>query len=382
MVVIYPDDWYDLKGKLQPVGSRPPVIVVVGAKNMGKSTLIRFLINQLRDTYPSICRLEADPGQPDYSCPGVLNLSITSRDIRKPQVVSQRFVGFVNPATEPFYYVEVVSRLVNDYRSNHPTIPLIVNMHGWSTSTGVQTWQSVLLSVQPDYVVYLGTDLIEFEIPERNPFATSDSAPISFQWIFANPVVVLPGDEEGELLSKETAGDQRWKKYAAHFRPDLVVKDEYKSCHPKEFFRFPYVRMLRLARSMVSLEFCSYINTPADKAKAVEGLIVGLCNAESDQVICLGMVSGFDEVNIYVVIPPNIPRKYQESIDVIVRGEMNWSPRERVCHKGRYSVTETLPSSSVGEPYFLPNCVTDDAGGGKTASTRTNLRRKRLSNNS
>ena len=120
---------------------------------------------------------------------------------------------------------------------------------------------------------------------------------------------------------------------------------------------------------------------PVDSLRAISNTIVGLCNAESGQMICLGFVAGCTESVISVIIPPNIPEKSGKAINHIVRGEMNWSPRDGVCHKGRITSTDFLPLNCdeyIGRPNFLGLSLRDDTSGATKPSTRTNLRRKRL----
>lgn len=378
MVLIYPDDWHDSLNRIQDTNGNPKFLVL-GNKGSGKSSYCKFAIERLLDRFPLICRLEADPGQPDHTAPGVLSLSLYQKASPKQQIVSQRFLGFVNPATNPFRYVDVLSRVYQDYVERYSSVPLFVNMHGWSTGTGVQTWEAAITVIQPDLLLFLGSDAAEFEIQPNNPFVSADMKLPTPEWMFLPAVIILEGDEEGQQLAKETSADRRWKKYASHFRPDLLKKDEYKSCGPADFFKYPFVRMLRLERSKVVIKFCPEIQEPFDALKAIHSLIVGLCNSESDQLVCLGHVMTFDEKYINVLIPPNIPTQYGESIDLIVRGEMNWCPRDRVTHKGKLTSTDFLPLGSAGEPYFLPNVLTEEGTGSRTPSTRTNLRRKRLS---
>jgi hypothetical protein len=378
MVLIYPDDWHDSVDRIR--GDKGVLkVLVLGNKGTGKSSFIKFAIDRLLDRFPTICRLEADPGQPELTAPGVLSLALYEKSSSRPQISSQRLLGFVNPATNPFRYIDVLSRVHQDYVERHPSVPLFVNMHGWSTGTGIQTWEAAITVIRPDLLIYLGSDASEFEIQPNNPFVAEDMMLPAPEWTFLPAVIILEDDEEGLNLAKETSADRRWKKYAAHFRPDLLKKDEYKSCHPADFFKYPFVRLLRLERSKVAIKFSPEIQEPEDALRAIDSLIVGLCNAQSDQLVCLGHVMSFDENFLNVIIPPNIPAQYGGSIDLIVRGEMNWCPRDRVTHKGKLTSTDFLPAGSTGEPYFLPNVLAEEGSGSRTPSTRTNLRRKRLS---
>jgi hypothetical protein len=374
---IYPDDWHDAVELFQTVPS--PRIVVCGRVGAGKSSFIRFATSKMLEKCATVCRLEGDCGQPDNTPPGVLSLSLSHAERgKKVQIVSQRFLGFVTPGTEPVQYMAVVSKVYHDYVERFSDIPLFVNMHGWNNGVGLLTWKAAVTVVQPDFVVHIGADEAQFEIPERNPFLDGEYAVPSPRWIKLSKVIVLPGDKVGEELSKEVPSDRRWKRFASHFRPDLMYKNEFKSCHPNEFFKDPYVKVFRLPRAETSIEFPCCDLAPPDPHRAILSTIVGLVNKESGQLVCLGYVASCDDSEIRILIPPNIPVEFGECIDTIIRGEMNWSPRERVRHNGKITSTDFLPHKCdpEGMPYFLPNSLDDDLS--KTASTRTNLLRKRL----
>ena len=372
MVVIKPDEWHEIPDRIQAL--KCPTVLVCGAKGVGKSSFIRFALEKLQGKYKGICRLEADCGQPDHTAPGVLSLALYDSSSSNPKIVSQRFLGTVNPGTDPFAYVDVVSKVYGDYRERHSDKPLFVNMHGWSTGTGMLTWEAVILVVQPDIVVHIGGS--ELSISERNPFVSGEFTVPSIEWIRPSPIIVME-DEESAVYNKELAGDRRWKRFASHFRPDLAFKDEFKSCHPKEFFRYPYVKLLTLPRDSTSISFVCSNDPPSDVYRAIDKLIVGLCNSASGQLICLGfVVDATNPTGLSILIPPNIPERFGASIDSIVRGEMNWSPRDRVSHKGKITSTDFLPPNCPSMPYFLPNYLVTEVS--KTASTRSNLKRRRL----
>ena len=49
-------------------------VAVLGSKNNGKSTLCKFLINQLLQKHETVCYLETDVGQPEFAPSGLLAL--------------------------------------------------------------------------------------------------------------------------------------------------------------------------------------------------------------------------------------------------------------------------------------------------------------------
>lgn len=374
MVLIHPDNWHDVVESIASTKAKNPKVVVIGPKDAGKSTFIRFAFEKLSDRFASLCRLEADCGQPDFSPPGVLNLAVRQSSPERTQIVSQRFLGFVNPSSNPMLYASVVSKVFEDYEREFSKSPLFVNCHGWDTGMGKTTWESVITLVQPDFVVHVDSDAdtAQIDVFPSNPFLSASLPVPSPVWLPISRIIVL-GEEEGK--KKESASDRRWVKYASHFRPDLAFRNEFRASSPLDFYKYPYVKMLDLDVSSIILSFpCSDV---ALTARSVEATIVGLVNAESGQCICLGFVAAVDDAKMYTVIPPNIPLALGASISEIVRGDMNWSPRDQIFHLGKFTSVD-FTDRPHGEPYFLTNVLVDDAAGAKSASTRTNLQRKRL----
>lgn len=378
MVLIIPDGWHDIEDIFNMSQGSPIRVLVLGSKGVGKSTFTRFFTGKLGPKIGALCRIETDCGQPDFSPPGVLNLAVL-RNNEKIQVVSQRYVGFVTPSVNPIAYVECIEKLFKDYEGRFANIPLIVNLHGWNMGMGRKTYEAAIHIIKPDFVVHIGSSKEDpsFAVEPINPFISIFLPAPQPSWLSLAPVVLLTDDEEGRCIASMTARDKRWVKYATHFRPDLVIRNEYKSAHPRDFFLSPFCRLLSLSKASVSVSL-PYANTvPQDPFKLLEQLLVGLCNSASGQCVCLGFVDSIDDEGVYVVIPPNIPKIMTDSIDEIVKGEMNWSPREQISYNGKTTSTD-FTTNPEGEPYFLTRVLVDDDIA-KTASTRTNLGRKRLS---
>jgi polynucleotide 5'-hydroxyl-kinase GRC3/NOL9 len=55
------------------------VLCILGARNSGKSTFARYSMNKLLSVYERIAFLECDPGQSEFTAPGMVSLNIVSK---------------------------------------------------------------------------------------------------------------------------------------------------------------------------------------------------------------------------------------------------------------------------------------------------------------
>ena len=55
--------------------------LVLGAKNVGKSSFARVLLNRLLSLHPRVAYLDCDPGQPEFTPPGLLSLHLVDKPV-------------------------------------------------------------------------------------------------------------------------------------------------------------------------------------------------------------------------------------------------------------------------------------------------------------
>jgi polynucleotide 5'-kinase involved in rRNA processing len=163
---LLPDSWDDaaeelaaaLDGEPRDV---PPVVLLCGARNVGKSSFARFLLNRMlaaRDD-AGVGFLECDVGQPEFTPPGMVALHRVLAPVLGPPHthlrphVSACFVGDASPAADPSLYVRCVQRLRETHASAQGHLPLLVNTCGWVGGFGKQLLADVVGAVQPTHLV-------------------------------------------------------------------------------------------------------------------------------------------------------------------------------------------------------------------------------------
>lgn len=355
MVVVIPDEWHpkieDIVLKYSPGGK----IVVLGAKGAGKSTFVRLLSDAFLKSklVESVGILETDCGQPDKSPPGTLNLLYKSdaggRCVHR--IVSQRFLGFVNPGSDPFAYTSLVEDIFADFGDSQ--LPLIVNCHGWSTGCGRETWDAVVSIVVPDLVVHIGQE-------DDGLFtASSVFGYTGLSSVLCMAVCKVITVEDDEKFHQLGSSDKRWAKIASHFRPCTFVASTL-----RDFFQSKFIARIDLCGKRLVVnggDLCGVSDW-----SLVEKRLVGLC--AKGQFVCLGFV----DTQTYVFVPRRIPHKYICEIDEIVCGsDLSWTPRDSVCFRGK----RTIVNFDDRDDFFLPH-VLGGNGAARTASTRTNLKRQ------
>lgn len=156
---------------------KPPVVLVCGPKSSGKSTFSRLLTNRLvtcigsnkERVWSSVAILDIDPGQPEFSPPGVISLvrleePNLSPPFGHPTLVNTKSIpkshalASVTPASDIEHYQECVMDLYNSYQSSHKDYPLLINTPGWVQGTGLGMLIDLISKVRPTEVIYMSEE--------------------------------------------------------------------------------------------------------------------------------------------------------------------------------------------------------------------------------
>ncbi|KAL7859344.1 hypothetical protein SRHO_G00144910 [Serrasalmus rhombeus] len=120
---------------------RCPIVLVCGAKNSGKSTFNRHLINSLLNHTASVEYLECDLGQTEFTPPGCLSLSTVTEPLLGPPFTHQRepdhmvFYGQADCQADLDRYLDSLKTLWRHYSGENP---IIINTMGWVKGHGFQ----------------------------------------------------------------------------------------------------------------------------------------------------------------------------------------------------------------------------------------------------
>ncbi|PRQ16052.1 putative P-loop containing nucleoside triphosphate hydrolase [Rosa chinensis] len=180
--IYIPPEWSDAADAVAQasVASPPPIVLVCGAKNCGKSTFSRYLLNILLHRYKKVGYLDTDVGQPEFSPPGFLSLTVVDEvtpDLTIPHLKTAErclFFGDVSSKRNPTTYLNCICALYDYYRkeycnsdnSNNIGLPLVVNTPGWVKGIGYDILVDMLKYISPTHVVKINISAQSKNLPD------------------------------------------------------------------------------------------------------------------------------------------------------------------------------------------------------------------------
>jgi len=181
-------------------------IMVCGTKHVGKSTLMRYLVNVLLQQCGRVCLLDLDLGQPELTAPGFVSLSVLSKPMLGPSFSN---IHLASPDWQEVHFLgtpsakdklndifhiamllfarykfsgDPIFNIPKDHMSKitttqtattaTPLAPIIINTHGWIEGPGLETLQRLVAAIQPSELIQI--------IPHSDiPIFSSSSSPSS-----------------------------------------------------------------------------------------------------------------------------------------------------------------------------------------------------------
>jgi polynucleotide 5'-hydroxyl-kinase GRC3/NOL9 len=126
-----------------------------------------FRIPLMFARYARVAFLNLDPGQSEFTPPGILSVHIFDAPNVSPafaslqEPVAAHFLGSTTPLQDPAYYLEAARALVDDYRGLDPTpadsiketstIPLVINTCGWTKGKGGELLDRIVQMAEPTH---------------------------------------------------------------------------------------------------------------------------------------------------------------------------------------------------------------------------------------
>ncbi|KAJ3260517.1 Polynucleotide 5'-hydroxyl-kinase nol9 [Boothiomyces macroporosus] len=294
------------------------IICIVGSKNSGKSTLAKYISNQ----FETVCFLDCDLGQPEFTPNGIVSLHVLDEPILGPSFTHQKvpyhgiFIGSSSAKHNPDEYFNSIIQLVNIYRANLSHLPLVVNTSGWVKGVGYDLLISLIRELQPSHLISL-----EHPDPSKN---------IDLQDFNTIKIDAVPDDSK----SKINATDQRNLVTGSYFvKRDLIW----------DFKSLPAAHPYRVKFSSVRIKFLNeevpFSQTLYALNAQIVGLVVDSTNYHSESCkmfkglvpshtplnqncVGLGLIRAVDpaEQCFYVLTP--VPSDILQNVNLFLKGSI------------------------------------------------------------
>ncbi|KAL7598118.1 hypothetical protein Lser_V15G21497 [Lactuca serriola] len=165
--VFIPEEWEEAADVVayDSITCPPPICVICGPPNSGKTTFSRHLLNVLIHRYRRVAYLDTDVGQAEFTPPGCLSLTLADKiapDLAIPCLKTPErcfFFGDISPRKDPQTYLKYIHELYDYYhqtiRGEHLKIgvPLVVNTPGWVEGYGLNLLMNMLKHIAPTQVI-------------------------------------------------------------------------------------------------------------------------------------------------------------------------------------------------------------------------------------
>ncbi|XP_072174177.1 polynucleotide 5'-hydroxyl-kinase NOL9-like [Diadema setosum] len=347
-----------------------PCVMFAGAKNSGKSTCIRYIINNLQNRGQDVCYLECDPGQTEFTAPAILSLHEVKQPLIGPPFTHQNvpikayFLGVVNVADHADRFLEMISILFAEYKEKFSHLPLFINTMGWVEGLGLRLLKEVARITQPTHMVQMD--------PQEQPVSLlqKDDGDRFFQLKFQQvnalrePQMFLPIKANPQSDSIQSSSQRELNLLAALtplldpvalFNPSIMDKG------------LVSVRPRVVPWDQVVVHVCHADIPPRDLCRVANASLLGLCCTSDDEMKRVGTqeVKGLrtfrstpvsECLGVGILRHINFERRIFYILPAVPDGDL---PRINTLVIGALSVPDCIfnevSSSKQQAPYMCPN---------------------------
>lgn len=332
--------------------NKAPKILICGGKNSGKSTMLRYLINNSLNTCTKCFHLEADVGQTEFTPPGCIALTCINSPIFGPPFTHLKnpekmyFLGSVTVHI-PEDYLTAVSNFFDYYDKKFSEYPLFINTMGWTKDIGIALLIDIIHIIQPTHIIQLN-----FENDRLNyPSLTENFVFETDGWKFTKSMKTL---QKYDLIEMPSPASVRKNVEPAKYRTLAILSylGKLQSNFTLEFEPInsftPYV----ISWSAVYLYICNDYAPLNQILYAFNGNWVALCTVTNLEIydidselkilkhahdnIChgFGIIRGIDPIKkLFYLITPEPPECLQ-SVNALLKGHINLPEKLFIMQNG------------------------------------------------
>lgn len=320
-------------------------IAVCGAKGMGKSTLGRLVVNTLLNCFPMVAFLETDVGQPEFTPPGLVSITLIKHIVVGPPHIHQKhparahFIGDTSPKSDTALYTKSVEALVSwfgDYCMRRGiSIPLVCNTNGWIRGVGLEVLKQILCVLDPTHIFQMTSSTASKNLPEGSFWlGPSTRQQVHCRHVFVPSVDTSALSELGgpKCLGASDCRDLVWFEFARQCAPRLEkweiqldnVEESFKLmvdflCKEAPFILPARAVAISMAHDEIPEEMYAFVLN-----SSVVGLLEKNDGNRIPNCVGLGLVRGVDQEQglLYILTP--VPDNNLCNVGTLALGQLEF----------------------------------------------------------
>ncbi|BDR93290.1 Clp1/GlmU family protein [Vulcanisaeta souniana] len=263
---------------LAAIPLRNSIVVVLGAMDVGKTTVTTILVNKGVREGLKVGVIDGDPGQNDIGPPTTISSAVADNLITHlTQLRGLKSVFVKTTSIEHVwnYVLNSITKLVNDLRQNYGVDTVIINTDGWiSDTTAIGFKLEIIRRVNANYVVVIKRGN---EVDELINKLTG---------IVENPIII-PSSPNARIRDRDDRKIRREMGYSKYLMPsrDLSI-----NLREKPIINLPLYSGLTYDRSMLRLIRRS-LNLPLYYVEQWGNVAIAIGNTKEFHARSLGGVS-------------------------------------------------------------------------------------------
>ncbi|XP_016967699.1 polynucleotide 5'-hydroxyl-kinase NOL9 [Drosophila biarmipes] len=307
-------------------------ILIAGGKGVGKSSLLRYLINRNLGQFPSLLLIDLDIGQPEIFVPQTVSCTLIDGPLLGPGFLYNKqpdlayVVGHTNIVLCAEQYARAVIQLIQNIKKDakYANIPWLINTMGYNKGFGTELMALLVDRIRP-------TDLIQISSPVPvNNFdsflewsSLSQLKPIIYtaeefrvkeipKYTLHRLQSVAPGKDRGAWSL--SAKDMRYSNLLARLSSCLTGNAKtLTDCQP-------------LKVSLDSLKIAQATSESYSREELIHGMeanVVYLCNQQDEglpQCLGIGVVRAIDYERKELFLVPAMPLQRMSLVDCLILG--------------------------------------------------------------
>ncbi|KAI3725938.1 hypothetical protein L1987_65734 [Smallanthus sonchifolius] len=335
MDIYIPEEWSEAADVIACSGGQTQTLTafICGPKNSGKSTFARHLLQVLLHRHKRVAYLDSDVGQPEFTPPGCLSLTVLDRETIDMRIQPERcfFFGDISSKRDPEIYLTYIYALYDHYikqycqlpsaSPSNSGVPLIINTSGWVKGIGYDVLVDMLKHIDPSHVVNICIS------------AKSKNLPSGAFWSQDGDAGAITLIEINSARQDSLNRSVLVHKDSPHLR-DLSIVTYFRQCFPSDMNMRSVKEIAQalaahppyeVSMSAVNIKHLHCEVPKAEIFYSLNASIVGLAvdpegSEHLPRCVGLGIVRGIDTLRrvLYIITP--VPQNVLEDVDVLLQG--------------------------------------------------------------